>query len=97
MTLKIKILEKIVCSQDEEKFDIVTTEVSGAPKPANVGIRSVAVPELQQSRIQSIKNDVPRPLESTVPVPMPMIDNSVMNSSPQCKQAQKKKRKSRGW
>lgn len=99
--MKIKILEKIVTtSQDDEEFDTVVTDVPKAPESANVSsLLSVAVPELRQSHIQSITNDVPRPLESTVPVPMPMIDNSGTNSSPspQFKQAQKKKRKRRNW
>lgn len=103
--MKVRIFERIMTlSQDDEKFDVVTTYVPKAPKSSNVAPHIVAVPALPQSHVQLVTNDVPGPLESTVPVPVPMpiIDNSVfemesMSPSPHFKPAPKKKRQRRGW
>lgn len=84
----------ILWQDDEnESFDTVTTYGSELKaSKANVGSDSVAVPGSQQSHTQLVTNGVPETLELTVPVPMPMINNSGMNLPRQAKKNKRNRR-----
>lgn len=78
---KNEILEKIITLwQDDENFNTVTTYVS---KPedteTNVGSQSALLSGPQRSRMPLFPKNVPNIPGLTVPVPIPMIENSVMN------------------